>query len=564
MNGKLLPVRRLWPWALAAFLAAGATFAAAIPSGFVFDDEFFIERNLHLRDWSGLPRIFNESMTAGSGMPSNFYRPLQAATHFLDARLWGTAPGAAPGHHLTSVLLHGCAAAAVFLWLAGFFAPAAALAAALLYALHPLHAEAVDYISGRGDTLSILFVATGLAAFRLYPAFGLGCAALALLSKENAVMFPVLLLLSEWAAGRPIAWRRHFPFWLLAAAYTGLRITVLNFSGTLNFYGAERNIFTDNFIYRLYTYLATLPLSLRLWLWPSDLHHERSFSVHVNFLLPGVVGSALGCLAIFGAGWLLRRESRVLLAAAAFYLAATLPTSNLLAIINALFYDHWFLLPGLGLALLAAKVFSRFEPRNLIVMAAPLAGLLAGLTQGYHPVWRDGAALNTHILRYEPGNAKAHHNLAMALADRGRKQEAMEHYRQAIAAGGRYPETHHNLGELHGAAGDLEAAAAEYRRALELNPAFHHSLRALGALEMQRGHLNEAEACLLKAAELQPEAPDTWLLLAELYTRANRPERVPAALRTGSERTRDPRFAAELRRRAAQNVSGNAGAPNKR
>jgi len=525
---------------MACLVAAAAflVFSNSLGNGFLWDDEQFLLKNAYLSSWRFLPRLFTENVVAGAGLQSNLYRPLQLLTHFLDLLLWGLNPF---GHHLTNVLLHAGSSAAVFLWLSRLAPALAALAVSLLYCLHPLQCFAVAYVSGRGDTLAILFGCLALLFYERRLWASLLCAALALLSKESAAILPALLWLHVRAAGLPRGWRREVPFWALSAAYILVRLTALNFLDTLNFYGTE-NILTLHPSYRLFTYLTTLPEGLRLWLWPSDLHHERSWPVYASFWLRPVWASALGVIAWGAASaWLWRRDRPAAAGPFLWFVTATLPTSNLIFLINALFYDHWFLLPGLGLALAFARAFAIAWKAGVSELgAAALAAALAFLAVGHNRVWRDALSLNGHILRFEPDNAKAHNNLAMALVDEGRLEEAVRHYRKAIEMSDQYPQTHHNLGRAYEALGRLNDAEAEYRRALRLDPRFHHSYIALGWLELRRGQKEFARTAFEGAIEVYPYDARAYLGLALVEVESRRRERAAQVLERGVAATGDP------------------------
>ena len=137
-------------------------FLNCLQNAFVWDDQQFVLENAFLHSWRFLPQLLTQNIVAGAGVVSNLYRPLQSLTHALDLRLWGAA---AWGHHLTNVLLHAALAAAFFRVLATRLPVWPAALAALLFALHPIQSEVVAYVSGRGETMAMLFLCLGLLAF---------------------------------------------------------------------------------------------------------------------------------------------------------------------------------------------------------------------------------------------------------------------------------------------------------------------------------------------------------------------------------------------------------------
>jgi hypothetical protein len=194
-------VRRWLPAALVALLAA-AVFAHTLPFDFVYDDVPVILRNEHLHSLAAWREIL-----AGPWWSSGLYRPLTSLTFAIN---WAMGGGSPWPFHLTNVLAHAAASVLVLLLAKRLLPPAAALAAALLFAVHPVHVEAVANLVGRAEVLATLFT---VAAALLYlewgerptPLRGAGVLLLVLLglgSKESAFAAPALLLVVDWAAAR--------------------------------------------------------------------------------------------------------------------------------------------------------------------------------------------------------------------------------------------------------------------------------------------------------------------------------------------------------------------------
>ncbi len=527
--------RRLLPLLLL-LLAVLLVFLNTLSFPFLWDYHLLIPGNGYMTSFRFIPRFFTENITAGAGQLSNIYRPLLLVTHFIDLRLWGFAPA---GHHLTNVLLQ-MAAAAVIYGLLRRLVPAwpAALAAAL-FCLHPLQSFAVAYLCGRTDTLAILFIGFGLLSFRKNRRLCGLFALCAMLSKESAVMFPVFLLLYDFADGNPLPLRRHVPFWLMAGCYAAARLTFLNFQNTLNF-SNQPGLLTAHPLYRITTYLPTLPKGLALWLWPVDLHHQRSWQIYPGFSAPVLAGALLLAGMVFLALVLWRNPRwRPAGAGLAWFLLATLPTSNLIVLINARFYDHWFLLPGLGLGLTAGCLIARaFEAaawtrRTAAAGALILAVISAGATLHYNRVWRNPIALYTHILRWEPQSALVHANLAAAYARAGRPSDAIREGERAISRGDRSALVHHNLAGAYWALQQEERALEEVRLALEADPSFYVSHLLEGRIRISRREWEAAGRAFEAALRIHPYAVQGYLGLAEVRTAQGDPGSAIRILETG-------------------------------
>jgi protein O-mannosyl-transferase len=486
-------------------------YANVYDNAFLFDDEFLIVKNQLIRSWELLPVLFQVNSTAGSGGTDSFYRPMQALAYLFTFQSAGLST---TGFHLLNVGLHAAnAVLIVFLGLRLGFHRAAVWAAALIWALHPVHTEAVTYMSATADPLHTLFTLAGLIA--LVPrapsgpvtwakaAVSAAWFALAILSKEAAIVFPALAMACLFAVSeKKWHWRTYLktlPLWGLALIYLVARKTVLDFDESFQFYTTQ-NIYTENVLYRIYTFLATLPAYFGVLLWPEGLHMERSFPVYVNFFIwPVLVGAAIVILSVvlFVKGAV--RPGKTLAALALswgvlWFFSAHVPHMGILIPVNAFFLEHWLYLPSIGLILGAAHFSVRLVGGRVVVAAAVVVSCVLGvLTFKQNRVWSDAITFYTHILKFNPGTARLHNNLAMAYSDRRQTEKAKEHYLKAIEIADTYPQTRHNLGLLFFDQGQIDEAIAHWERAVQLNPRFHHSHAALTEAYQMVGKAELAE-----------------------------------------------------------------------
>jgi len=237
-----------------------------------------------------------------------------------------------------------------------------------------------------------------------------------------------------------------------------------------------------------------------------------------------VWGSLILVSVLLGAAaWAWRRGNRVAAVGLAWFLAATLPTSNLVVLIYAIFYDHWFILPGLGLAMAAASGLTRaFRAGQGVRVAAGGLSVVALaacaiLTIRDNGVWRTPISLYTHILQHEPDSAKICNNLAMAYADAGGLEQAIGLYQRAIALSDQFPQTHHNLANAYLQLGEEARAVEELQRAVALDPAFHHAWIKLGMLHLHHRALSDAVDALTRAIRAYPYDAQAYLGLAQAH-----------------------------------------------
>src|SRR5438094_4042071 len=186
-------------------------FANSLPGAFVWDDEIQVVKNWRIRSLENLASAFTTAFWSFAGGESenqtNFYRPVQSITYMLAYSMGGLSP--AP-YHALSLVYH--AAASVFVYLIGLelmFSPAVTFAIAALFAVHPVHTEAVAWIAGIPDVACGAFYFAAVFIFLRYWRTGrkalLWTASVlflgALLSKEMAVTLPFFLLLLLWWQG---------------------------------------------------------------------------------------------------------------------------------------------------------------------------------------------------------------------------------------------------------------------------------------------------------------------------------------------------------------------------
>ena len=412
-------------------------------------------------------------------------------------------------HHFLNVSLHAGNAILVYgLGKKMKLQPLTAALCAAIWALHPLHTEAVTYMSATADPLHTLFILCGLnVAIPSFSVRRLACAMiffiLALLSKESAIVFPALLFtLVFFFAKRPWHWKSYLPtlpFWIAAGLYFILRMTVLNFNNDLSMY-KQSNIYTENILYRFYTFLATLPSYAELIFWPHGLHIDRQFSVFTDFTFwPVICGAVIilaAAIASFRWHWIAW--------ASLWFVASYVPQSGVLIPVNSMFLEHWMYLPLIGFALCLGAGLDTFKKnRTIVLIPTAIIGLTLGyLTYQQNWAWESAVTLYSRILQFNPGADRVRHNLAMAYSDRGDLDLALEQYTIVLQNNPTYHQTYHNMGRIYLQKGNWEQAEKHFLTAISLNPRFFPSYGSLSELYYKKGDLVNAEKYKKKYFEL--------------------------------------------------------------
>jgi tetratricopeptide (TPR) repeat protein len=517
--------------ALGVVVLGSLAYANSFQGAFVFDDVVQILDNPALRDLGRLLRRAD-----GFQVQPNRFVPY--ASFAANVRLWGLSPA---GFHAVNLLVHLATALALFgIVVLGFRtprvrespisgnAPAVAFTAAALFVTHPIQTQAVTYIVQRITSIAALFYLGSILlylAWRLAPAAGrrralpyllsLGAALLAMRSKEIAFTLPFALLLLEWALfGRPTAtrWAALAPF---GAAALVIPLTLVQLGQPVGQVLAEASAATRvqatiGRLDYLRTEVAVLATYLRLLVWPSGQNIDHDFPLRFSFLDPGVLAAIAihGSLLLLSA-WAWTRSSpsarrpgdpawRLVSVGILFFFLAHAVESSVIPIVDVIF-EHRVYLPSMGffvaVATGAAIGARRLRPAR---WAAWLVGstvvgslLLAGATLTRNRVWRTDIALWMDATSKSPGKARPWFNLATALAEAGRREEALE----------------------------------PMRRAVHLDPGWANARTQYGGLLILAGRPAEAEPELRESLRLKPGEPATTFNLAEaLWRTGRRPE----------------------------------------
>ncbi|HUY68717.1 MAG TPA: tetratricopeptide repeat protein, partial [Alphaproteobacteria bacterium] len=490
MNAR---ARRLAPYALLA-LAVMAAYGNIFANGFVFDDGLLVTRNALLRHWDTFGKLLVEGTTGGAHVPGGFYRPVQDILFFFIYQIFGPSPF---GFHLADIALHAANAGLVYvLGVRLKFRPAAAFAGALIWALHPIHTEAVTFISSMADPLCTLLCLVGLlivlpdASLRrcLYavPVF-----LLALLSKESAAVFPALIVVCLYLVSparlRPKTYLPTWPLWLVEVAYVIVRFTVLRSYGFQDFSRPEYHylqLYATHLSYRIYTALAVLPCYLGVLLWPVGLHMERDFPVYLDpFHWQVAVGAAMVAGAVAQIIWGRGRRGLALSWGFLWFAVAQAPNSGILVPTDALFLEHWMYVPTIGLFLGLAESLAAWIERQQAAeklrrgaaIIVCIAALVLGVrTIDQNMVWRNSFTLYAWLFSFGHGSARAHNNLGVAYAEIKKYPEAVAQFREAIRISDTLAESHLNLGvallDLPDQKAHMAEAVAQLKRAIAMNP----------------------------------------------------------------------------------------------
>lgn len=512
--------RRAHALAAAVLLAVVlAVFSPSLSGEFIhWDDDVLITEN---------PAV--QAMTPGTlktiftTYDPELYIPLTLLSYQINFLIAGPAPFL---YHLTNTLLHAGNAFLVACIAYRLFRRQAvvALLAGFLFAVHPLQTEAVAWISARKDVLSAFFFLAATLLFlrhlerpsaRRYLGIAL-LFLLALLSKANAVVFPVLLLLLVWYREGSVR-RRDI---VLAAPFFALSVLF----GVVAVLGKS----AQAGILRPWEFLLMSARSMAFYieklLLPVRLSALYPFEGAVTLASFPVLASCIFLLSLFlAATWRYRRSRWPLIALLSFGVLLAPSFINYrkgFAAADLYFAsDRYAYLASVVFFFLLARLLERGMTRRLVPAAAlPTAIVLlwSGLSFVQAGVWRSNIDLFTHVLGLYPSAYAAENNLGMTYYRLGELDRAEEHYHKALAIRP-LAITWSNLGTLYRREGKLPKSAHAFQEALRINPGEHEAHFGRGILLAQAGQFREAEEAYRTAMALDPKDPGAPLNLGALY-----------------------------------------------
>ncbi len=453
------------------------------------------------------------------------WHPMTWLTHMADCQVYGLWAG---GHHITNVVLHATASVLLFLVLrtmTGALWRSAFVAA--VFAVHPLRAESVAWISERKDVLSGVFFMLTLWAYVRYVrqptrwryAAMAALFVLGLVSKNMLVTLPfVLLLLDWWPLGRM---RRsedaqdgqessHVPFWGLVKE----KIPLLLFSAGSCLATAsvsEKLAEAERVpgLARMGNAVVTYIIYMRQMVFPAGLAAPYPYP-HSGPPIWSVCAALALLVAITIVVVVSRRQRPYLLTGWLWYLGMLVPAIGIIQISYYSHADRYTYLPEIGLAMagtwLVADMSASWKHRRVTLGILTTAVMSALMVCGYVQTsyWADGEIWWPHTLACTSSNCIAYLDWGDLLRARGKLDEAAARYREALAIQPHKVEILNNLGNVLAMKGQQADALAQYQKALAERPDFADTRVNLGNLLMNT-NLDEAIAEYRKALELAPD-----------------------------------------------------------
>jgi protein O-mannosyl-transferase len=519
---------------------------------FASDDDRQVLNNEFIKTLANLPKAFTSSVWAFMGgdivfTADSYFRPLFTSLFTINYAIFGTEPW---GWHLVNVIIHAGVTALVFFVIRAVTErKRTGLIAASLFAVHPIHAESVAWVSGVTDPLMSLFV---LSAFYFYVRHrkrsGWQYLALAvllyffgLLSKETAIALLPVIAWCElfWIPGSlsfkqrtvRLAWLGGL-FSLPTVIYFLMRAHAL---GSVFFGGSARN--------PLGPILKTIPLVVLKYLSLAFIPYGYNYQ-HYTALVESVasiefIGPLLLLASIAAAMMWVR--SRALTLAFVWFIATLAPALGVLRQLEPsyLIQERYLYLPSVGACLAVALGIEWLVARDYFASRATMVAVsvtsLLVIAMGavcfrQNMYWSNSISLYRRCVSVNPRSSASHTVLSRIYFDAGRPREAEAEAREALQLDRNNLAAYMNLSFYARASGKLDKAIEYIEQAVSTvseSPMTRYDLATaylnLGLLYAQQKALDQAEGGLLKSITLSPR-PVGWYYLGQFYVEHNRYE----------------------------------------
>jgi len=505
----------------AVLLITLAVYLPAFQNGFVNLDDYTYITSIAPLSWTNVKRIFAGYFEG--------YHPLSMLSlgltyHFCEFNPWP--------YHFTNVMLHLANTALIFFFVSRLLSPrtesgaeresvqlqavgsrprTVGLVTALLFGIHPVHVEAVAWVTSRKDVLYSLFYLLSLLLYLRYLrsrrvrdyAAALLLGLLSVLSKGMAASLPLSLLAIDFLLGRRLRAPRtileKIPFLAMSGLFGIISVLAQQSSGYmppsehLGMSATRTGLACRAFV----LYLRNLALPHKV----TAFHPYPAADA-------GSPGYVLAVALLAAALIYCSRKLRPVAFGGLFFAANIVLVLQLLPVANFIIADRYNYLSSAGIFFVVALAFGWSQPRRAPLrwggraVLAALGVLLAILSFSQCTTWKSSTTVWTDVLAHYPDSAFALNMRGCAGSAAGNYAAAIADFDRAAAISPSYARSYINRGYARHRSGDLQGAEADYTRAVELRPrnALAHNNR--GLVRQALGNCQGALADYTAAIEL--------------------------------------------------------------
>jgi len=541
-RGNLLP-------ACALALLPALLYANTLGNSFQYDDTHFIVNNLYVHSLSGIGHFFVSSNLI-SNVPLSGYRPLTMGSFVLNYAVNGASP---MGYHLVNVMIHVLNTLLVYgvslVIMRAFEIKRnrhAAFAVALLFAVHPINTQSVNYIFGRTSLLVGCFSlacvllyargreAAGTSRGTIMLVGSLAVYLCALFSKEEAVAVPCLLLVYELCRHRlridtkkaVNVFLALLPFLILTVGFIAFVTFGLHI---INDTPQPRGVWEN-----LLTQARSVFLYLKLIAVPANLSIDHEMGTLSSILDPAAMASVIGTVAMLAGSLLFMRRAPVVPFGVWWFAFVLAPSSTLVAL-KLIMNEQRIYLAAIGIMFIAGAGFAvgleraaaakaNGKRRALVCGFALVLIILAALTVHRNTQWRTPLSIWADALAKYPASLRANTQVADIYLRMERYEEALKAAKKAAVLGPDIVEARSVLASVYSEMGLQNEALVEARAAVDLKSNSSEAQTTLGTVYARLERYQEAEAAWERAIEINPQNDEAHQNLETLKSKRSKGE----------------------------------------
>lgn len=461
------------------------------------------------------------------GCISHFWLDPQGLLNSLAYRFSGYNP---IGYHLISVSLHSINTVLVFLFLGMFFKTIPSFLGACLFAVHPVHTEAVAWISGRGCPLLTFFMLISYFLYyralnprnkdRKYRLFWYILSVVIFLYLARAMFslsyfFPLFLILTDLTFDK---WKKHWKWWLPFLAIVIIRFILAHdvISNRIAYVAEETGYLPakNPFVYPAISFYG----HLWLLLWPQKLalHHNVVFTKALYnysafYLLPVMV---LLCI--------LFKKAKELFFALSLFILFFIPTYSPVPLTSPV-AERYLYFPSISLSMVVAFIYGRYavthDKRRRFFLSLFICLLLAYSIRTVirNQDWKTPAIFWSNTLKVFPNNMQAYNDLGLLRLAEGDSARAIEYFDQAIQIYPRYAAAYNNRGLVYQAQGNIAQALLDYTKAIQSNPHLAEAYYNRGNAYKTQGNFTQVLLDYTQALRINPAYAKAYLNRGNVY-----------------------------------------------
>lgn len=520
---KTLPTKKQglnWRHIIIIALAAFLPYLNNIGNEFVYDDKDQIQNNPFFQQ-GRVHELFITTHSQSIGVHTNIYRPLLNLFNYCNSVLTGMNPHA---FHLVNNLLHTLASILFYILFSLLGAGTIGFVASLIFAIHPVHTEAVTNIIGRAEILAFIFIISSFIAFikrennyKIYYPISLVLFSTGLFFKEITAIFPLFIVLDRiaiyWRDKTPLAKKDFIEtsvYFIVLGVFLVIRQLVINLQGPVPPESFLDNPLTESgFWGRIPTALSVLWNYMILFIFPMRLSADYSYSqvpVLGSVLNPMSIMGGLVVIAAIFIAFMTAKRSRFMFIAGLFFGLPFIVTSNILFVTPTIMGERLLYTPSAGFSILAAFLIVEFgrrtgHARSWIWIISIIMFFSSIRIMSRNRDWRDDVTLFARSIQTSPNASRMWFNHAILLGKSNKQDEALKAFKNTVKLWPDYPMAWYNIGVIYLEKQNYPAAVEAFKNSSRLEPRHeesHHNLAYAYSFMNQPGKAAETLEKFLK------------------------------------------------------------------